>query len=491
MRAGALACASCLIALLLLPALAVPARAQGARWGTPEMIQSVDRSAFGPDIAVDPRGNAVAVWFENLDGWTYQVWANRYAVGAGWGSAQRIDTLGSDASRFPGSPHVAVDGSGNAVAVWMQNNSEHFTVWANRYAVGTGWGTARRIDRSGADRAWYPTVGADPAGDALAVWSQEGPGGRNLYADRFTIATGWADPEVIGEGAGAGITVGPSGDAVAFWTVYNGTYALWADRYDAATGWGAAGPVDASASYKYQIDVGLDSAGNAVAVWEQGQAGQYDIVSSRYLVGTGWLPGEVIGPGGTSPQVTVEPSGTAIAVWQHPPVGGSNWSFVWSSRYVPGGGWEAPGMIEDVSSGGVGAPQVGSDASGDAVAAWWQPVIDDPHHTRYVLYAERYVPGGGWRTPEVVESDLCTGPCASAWRLVAGAAGDVFVVWPQDEGSGPRVWANRYGGEAVPLTPLTLLAIAAAILVLVPVTASVVAVVLLRRKRRRVAGPGR
>lgn len=40
-------------------------------------METDEREAFGPQVAVDPRGNALAVW-EKDDGIRYNIWANRF-----------------------------------------------------------------------------------------------------------------------------------------------------------------------------------------------------------------------------------------------------------------------------------------------------------------------------------------------------------------------------------------------------------------------------
>ena len=65
---------------------------------------------------MDPSGNAVAVW-EQFDGVTVSVASNRYDAQSGsWGTAELIETGGGESA----APQVAIDGSGNAVAVWEQ-----------------------------------------------------------------------------------------------------------------------------------------------------------------------------------------------------------------------------------------------------------------------------------------------------------------------------------------------------------------------------------
>ena len=73
-------------------------------------------------------GNATAIWHQS-DGTRTNIWANQYVAGVGWATAELIETedLG-DAER----PQLAVDPDGNAIAVWYQDDGMRLNVWANR-----------------------------------------------------------------------------------------------------------------------------------------------------------------------------------------------------------------------------------------------------------------------------------------------------------------------------------------------------------------------
>ncbi|NNL25499.1 MAG: hypothetical protein HKP36_13725 [Myxococcales bacterium] len=80
-------------------------------------------------MALDPNGNAVAVW-EQYDGTRTNIWANRFSPTAGWGVAERIET---DDAGGAESAQVALDPNGNAVAVWEQSDGTRVNIWANRF----------------------------------------------------------------------------------------------------------------------------------------------------------------------------------------------------------------------------------------------------------------------------------------------------------------------------------------------------------------------
>lgn len=149
------------------------------QWGPAELVESHDTgSASAPQVAVAPNGDAVAVWVQ-FDGTNFDVWSNRYTFDVGWGTAEGIETD----DRGPAeSPQVAVDPNGNAVAVWTQSDGVQFRVWSNRYTPDTKWGRHQAIGRDTGGRSWWPRVAMDGDGNALAVWAQE-----DKPAERFDI----------------------------------------------------------------------------------------------------------------------------------------------------------------------------------------------------------------------------------------------------------------------------------------------------------------
>ena len=99
-------------------------------WGTATLIETENAGrAIFPQIAVDATGHALAVWTQS-DGTQFNIWANRYTVGTGWGTAQLLET---DNTGDALAPQIAVDATGQALAVWEQHDGTRDSIWANRY----------------------------------------------------------------------------------------------------------------------------------------------------------------------------------------------------------------------------------------------------------------------------------------------------------------------------------------------------------------------
>jgi len=109
-------------------------------WETPTALQYPNGyDANHPAVAIDEAGNAIALWSgyngpSNYSGSIVRIYANRYVVGSGWVSRKVIDTTNTyGAYTFP---QIAIDGSGNGLAVWEQQSGPtdfNTDVWFNRF----------------------------------------------------------------------------------------------------------------------------------------------------------------------------------------------------------------------------------------------------------------------------------------------------------------------------------------------------------------------
>ena len=107
-----------------------------------------------------------------------------------WQLAERIE---ADAANDLDDPQVAMDATGNAIAVWEQSDGTRVNIWTNRYTAGVGWGTAQLIENDNAGDATAPAIGTDAAGNAVAVWQQSDGTHTNVYANRYVAGAGWAN----------------------------------------------------------------------------------------------------------------------------------------------------------------------------------------------------------------------------------------------------------------------------------------------------------
>jgi len=188
----------------------------GSGWGSPNLLETSDLAVYKPRIAADSNGNAIAVWQQT---WTtfgerFSIYANRYVAGTGWGAATAVYEDKKDWLSATGAPRIAVDQNGNAMAVWSLNDStwSHTSVWASRYVVGTGWSSATNLSGDVVQSAYGADVALDSIGNAIVVWYQASGTSNSvagMYADRYTVGTGWGTPVHIGTSEGSWAAPGP------------------------------------------------------------------------------------------------------------------------------------------------------------------------------------------------------------------------------------------------------------------------------------------
>jgi hypothetical protein len=305
-------------------------------WSAPEHLETDSGDARNVWIAIDSDGDAIATWSQS-NGTRPIIRANRYVAGTGWNGATTIQTDASGEGSFP---RVALDGHGNAMAVWHQTDGTRYNIWANHYVAGSGWSGARLIETDDTDSALYPQVGMDSGGNALVVWEQYDGTRYNIISARFASSSGWSTSAPIESDAGSAtdpqIGVDPSGNAVAVWT-QQGTARInvVANRYTPGAGWGTPTLIETDDTGDTQYpQIAINAAGIAQAVWMQNDGTRFNVASNRYTPGSGWGSASLIESDNSgnayNPQVAINASGVAQAVWMH--FDGMRFN-IWANRY--------------------------------------------------------------------------------------------------------------------------------------------------------------
>jgi hypothetical protein len=280
------------------------------------------------------------------------------AAAKAWGTAALIETDNAGEAR---DAQVAVNAGGQAVAVWQQSDGTSINIYANRYTPAAGWGTPQRISPVVLETSQAAQVAIDSAGNAIAVWTMsnfaQGTTSANIWASRYTPQGGWGSAVLIEGGLGdAGnpqIAIDGGGNAIAvFWQHEGGHVSIVANRYVSGAGWGTASAIETDGSGDTGTpQIAMDAAGNAMVVWGWASAdaalrlqrlGQP--VHAGLGLGQRWADRQPqrLDPN-PNPHVALDGAGNAIAVWHRPD---GSWDSIWSSRYVAGSGWGAPALIE-------------------------------------------------------------------------------------------------------------------------------------------------
>jgi hypothetical protein len=346
-------------------------RAAGGGWLPPQELSAGGQNAFSPQVAVDSAGDAVAVW-DRSNGSNYIVEAATRLAGADWQAPVELSATGQDGLV----PQIALDPAGDAVAVWDVRQGSNFVIEAATKAVGDAWGVGQEISAPGKN-AEEPQarVAIDPAGDAVAVWERYDGANYIVEAATKAPAAPWLPAQELsaaGQSAfGADVAVDPVGDVVAVWERDNGTNQIieTATRAPGAP-WLPAEALSVPGQNAFGAHVAVDQMGNAVAVWIRYNGANYIVEAAGKESAGPWLPAEELSPAGQSAfsvQLALSPTGDAVAVWTRSD--GTN-QIVEAANKLPGGAWALPARGLSAVGQNAESPQVAVDPAGDAVATW-------------------------------------------------------------------------------------------------------------------------
>jgi hypothetical protein len=238
-------------------------------WGEP--IPLSEGQSFTPQAAMDGRGDATAVWM-HYDGSHYVVESSYRPEQGEWGEA----TLLSEPGEEGGNPHVAfsggIAGNGNSVVVWRGEDEGEERLRAAYRPHGGEWGEPVDVSAPG-EEVKSPRAAIDLEGNALAVWAgNTGELGANdtVHAAYMPVGEAWEEPVALSAEGGNGVpndvVFDTHGNASVIWQRWDGTTNLVQTAYRPAGGeWEA--PVDLSEVGKRAMDahVVLDAPGSSTA----------------------------------------------------------------------------------------------------------------------------------------------------------------------------------------------------------------------------------
>jgi hypothetical protein len=182
--------------------------AGGVSWSTPVNVSPAGIQAATPRIAVDGSGNVVAVWRLLDIGGTIIQSSRLVAGGVGWSTPEQLSVF-SETGTSSDNPQVAANGSGNAVAVWQQGNGSNTIIrFSQSTDGGANWSEPTDLSELG-QSAITPEVAVNGSGNAVALWRRSN-GENDIIQASFSSAIdgGGGGEELANTGAG-----GPVNDA--------------------------------------------------------------------------------------------------------------------------------------------------------------------------------------------------------------------------------------------------------------------------------------
>lgn len=303
-------------------------RPPGGEWSAPETLSEPLSEAVTPVLAVDAASEAVAAWTVFRDGDRRLQGAIRSTDGA-WSEPEDLSAAGQHVKALQDGPDVAIDATGNAIAVWTLEGSSNYIVQTAARPAGGDWGAPDDLSAPGQDAA-EPAVAMNEAGEAVAVWT---------HLDSSDTIQG---------------AVRPAGGP-----------------------WAGSDDLSVASQEARQPEVAIDEAGKAVAVWRRYDGSNMIVQGSVRPAGGAWAaPDNLSAPGrdGSSPVVAISDAAGAVATWYRSD--GADLR-VQATVRPPNGAWSPP---DDLSVAGenAGFPAIALDAAGNAFAVFGRNGDDGP-----------------------------------------------------------------------------------------------------------------
>lgn len=400
--------------------------------------QSNGSTIFPQSVSINATGSGLDVWLITTIGVTGAT-LNASTVKAGaWAAAPT--TLSTMAVESSG----ATTAAGDSFVVFSQTNSNLVSsaLYAAKYTQATNtWTTPALIGgNTTTGMANYPNVAVDGNGNAMAVWSD----GSQVFAEYYNATTGsWAaTPVQISAAAGVigevHLVADGTGTFTAVWAQADstGNTSPFIARYSAGT-WSASSsigfPASATTYGVGRMAVAGNASGNVSVVWEGSQttAGvtSYSVYNTNYDPSTTtWTAATAIFTPSTVnmysfPVVAVDGSGNATVGYEQDVIA-TGTPTIWAARYGVATGWTGNQEIDRANGNSVSNAAVAMDNAGNAEFLWQEV-------TAGVVERRFNVATGTWTAPNTKAFKGVGQPLmpimtinAAGWGLVLGSLQD-------------------------------------------------------------------
>lgn len=361
----------------------------GGHWSHPTNLSEPGQQSFQPQIVVDKEGNLIAIW-ESSNGTNFIAQSATKPFGKNWSqpaniSDNTLEPTGNDVS----SPEIALDPKGNAVAVWYRPKT--VGIFTNNIVQAAAkpedgiWTASVDVTSpaSSGQGDIQPEVAVDFQGNAIAVWASF-PSNTIRAALKPFNSTFWSTPIDLSSGTNITnlgepqITFDEQGNAFVIWTestVANPNDVVFVTEkpFNAPfvpSSWSTPLPISDPAAFALLPQIAVDRKGNAIAVWVRSNGTTTEnIQGASKPLNKPWSTVFDISPPGipaNEPHVTIDRHGKIYVVWIQ--TNGSNFIVQYRTK-LPKKPWStivplsAPG--QDASG-----PQIAVDKFGNVVVDW-------------------------------------------------------------------------------------------------------------------------
>lgn len=292
----------------------------------PMKVSPSKNSQTSPHIRLDENGNALAIWMEFFNGKDH-IFSAKKMKGIDWTSLGEVSS-GKNTTFISSNKPIAVNRSGDAIAVWEEMNGNTVEVHGANFTNGA-WMSPMTISAQTGKSSRFPSVGIDLAGNGVITWDQ------NKAIQSKTLLNGTLSENTLLISHPAYIAQHPDlcvddmGNAVIVFERYNSMHKFISSATLAFNGNAWTSPIDISGpSSADAITAGypvlsLNGIGDGVAIWKEFNGENTIVQGAGYALGT-WsmiktLSSRENNSGAPVPAydmaVAVNLAGNILAVW--------------------------------------------------------------------------------------------------------------------------------------------------------------------------------
>ncbi|MET0384920.1 MAG: hypothetical protein ABW321_03125 [Polyangiales bacterium] len=297
-------------AYVLGDALYVTRRTADGTWDTsPSPLATPEQqSVWGPQLAADGKGNALVGWRETVprvantpDEPTTRSNActSRYTKDVGWSSPARLE---QDDRGDANEPSLELNAAGSGFAIWSQSEGFRHSVWVSHFVPDSGFADPIKIEASDEEISGSPTLAIDPDGNAIAAWATVNADETrmSLWVNRFRARSGWSNARILVEFPGGSYrnvkaVLDMSGNGFVTWSQHDGSsavtssYTQWSARFLASGDFGAPEQLVTGDRRSASVNLALNRAGGGLGIWTTSDEGTgYSIWSAHFHPKQGW-----------------------------------------------------------------------------------------------------------------------------------------------------------------------------------------------------------
>ena len=345
-----------------------------------------------------------------------------------WSTPVDLSAVGQDASVT----QVAMNDSGEVVAVWVRNN----IIQASTLIFGGSWSTVVDLSAS-EDMSTVSQIAINDSGQAVAIWRRKSGVSYDIQASTLTFGGSWSVPVSLSaqgdDVATPKVVINSSGQTVAVWSRNEGTdYLVESATLTFGGSWSASVALSDSGADASIPGVAINDSGQMVAVWIRG-----DVVQAKTCTfGNSWssVVDLSIYSSVSSQNVFIDSSGKIRVSWQR-------LSAQYPNKYVHemasltfGGSWISPIILAEKKQSGK-EPVVVMNDGNQGVAVWDQLI-----NSNTIIQASTYCYTRGWSEEA---SDLSQqGQDANDFQVVLNTLKQVVVVWNRSNGTNTIIQAT-------------------------------------------------